>query len=86
MLLHDRDYWCIRASGTVAPTIDPGKLILCKISHRATFDTENVDALDMNKDDSDKESDKDSEGNYKEKMPEKFESFLQKGNKKVNLK
>ncbi len=40
----------------------------------------------MNKDDSDKESDKDSEGNYKEKMPENFESFLQKGNKKVNLK
>ncbi len=46
-------------------------MILCKISRRATFDTGNVDALDMDKDDSENASDKDSEGHYKEKMPQK---------------
>ncbi len=70
-LLHDCHYWCIKARGTKAPTIDPGKLIQCKISCRASFDTEKVDTLDMDKGNSNNASDKNSEGNYKEKIPKK---------------
>ncbi len=53
LLLHDCHYWCIQARGTEAPTIDPGELILCKISRRACFVTGNMDALDMDKDEDD---------------------------------
>ncbi len=48
-----------------------GKMILCEDSHRASFDTGNVDALDMNKNDDNNASDKDSDGNDIEKMPQK---------------
>ncbi len=47
LILHDNHYCCIKASGTEVPTIDPGKLILFKISCRATFNNGNVDALEM---------------------------------------
>ncbi len=66
LLFHDHHYWCIKARGTEVPTIDPGKLILCKISRRATFYTENVNAQEMKEDDNDNASETDSE-----KMPKK---------------
>ncbi len=47
------------------------KMILCEDSHRATFNPAEVDALDMDQDDSNNASDKDSEGNDIEKMPQK---------------
>ncbi len=65
LLLHDCHYYCIKTRGTEVPTIDPGKMILCEESRRATFNPAEVDALDMDKDDSNNASDKDSEGNYK---------------------
>ncbi len=71
LLLHIYCYWCIKTTGFEVPTIDTGKMILSEISRRATFDTEKVGALDMDKDDSNNESDQDSEGNYKQKMPKK---------------
>ncbi len=71
LLLHNCHYYCIKAIGTEVPTIDPGKMILCKESCRATFNPAEVDALDMDKDDSNNASDKDSEGNDIEKMPQK---------------
>ena len=46
-------------------------MILCEDSCRASFDIEKVDALDMDKKDDDNASDKDSEGNAIEKMPQK---------------
>ena len=70
LLLHNHHYWCITARGTEVPTIDPGKMILCEDSRRASFDIGKVDALDMDKDDNNA-SDKDSEGNAIEKMPQK---------------
>ncbi len=71
LLLHNCHYLCIKTRGTEVPTIDHGKLILCQISRRATFDTEYVNALEMKEDDSNNTSDKDSEGNSKEKMAKK---------------
>ncbi len=71
LILHNRHYYYIKAKGTEVPTIDPGKMILCEESRRATFNPAEVNALDMDKDDSNNASDKDSEGNYKEKMPQK---------------
>ncbi len=85
LILHDSHYYCIKAKGSEVPTIDPGKMILCEESHRATFNPAEVDALDMDKDDSNNASDKDSEGNDIEKMPKrKFESLLQKRTMKEN--
>ncbi len=50
------------------PTIDPGNHIK---AHKATFKVENVNTLEMNSDNSDDDSEKDSEGNYRETMTNK---------------
>ncbi len=71
LVLHDRHYWYIQATGTEAPTSDFEKLILCKKSNKATFETENVNALEVKEDDSDSASDKYSVGNYREKTLKK---------------
>ncbi len=71
MLLHDCHYWCIKTRGTEVPIIDPGNLIICKISRRASFEIEKVHALEWQEDDSDNAFDNDSEGNYEQKMPKK---------------
>ncbi len=71
LLLNKHHYWCIKTRGTEVSTIDPGEMILCEISCRATFDTGKVDALVIDNDDSNNASDIDSDGNYKEKIPNK---------------
>ncbi len=70
-LLHNYHYWCIKAIGTKVPTTDPGNLILCKESHRASFEIEKVNALKVKEDDSDNGSDKYSEGDSREKILKK---------------
>ncbi len=54
------------------PVIDPGNLILCEESCKASCDVQKVDALDVKDDGSNDDSDKDSEGNYREKKYCKF--------------
>ncbi len=71
LILHDSHYYSIKARGTEVPMIDPGKMILCEESRRATFNPAEVNALNMDEDDNDNASDKDSESNDIEKMPQK---------------
>ena len=68
LLLQANHYWCIKAKGMEVPTIDPGNHIK---AHKAKFKVENVNALEMNSDNSDDDSEKDSEGNYRETMTNK---------------
>ncbi len=71
LLIHDYHYWCTKATGIEAPTIDPGNYICCKESLKACFEVKNVDALEVKDDNNDDSSDKDSKGDYKEMMPKK---------------
>ncbi len=59
-------------------------MILCKESGKASFKIENLNALELNDDDSDNASDKYSESNYREKMPKnKNRKFIAKEEQKV---
>ncbi len=57
--------------GIKIQNIDSGNLILCNESRRASFEIEKVNAIEVKEDDSDNTLDKDSGGNYREKMPKK---------------
>ncbi len=75
MPCHKAQYQFIAGRGTEAPTIDPGEMFFCEDTCQEGFDSTKVNAIQLNEDNGE-ESDKDSEGNSKEKMPKKIRKFV----------